>query len=58
MTTIAEKLDQKLTRWSPEIASEVEEIVVDIIDLADADALDILRSRKVEQEVLDLLDEN
>jgi hypothetical protein len=30
---------------------------LEIIDLADRDALDILRSRSVEQEVLDLLDE-
>jgi hypothetical protein len=31
--------------------------VAEIIDLADQDALDIMRSRTVEQEVLDLLDE-
>ena len=31
--------------------------ILDIIDLADEDMLDIMRSRAVEQEVLDLLDE-
>ena len=31
--------------------------ILDIIDLADEDVLDIMRSRAVEQEVLDLLDE-
>jgi hypothetical protein len=35
----------------------VRQYVAEIIDLADQDALDILRSRIVEQEVLDLLDE-
>ena len=56
MTVIAEKLDRKLTAWSPELASEVEYMVEDIIQLADSGSLDILRSRKVEQEVLDILD--
>jgi hypothetical protein len=31
--------------------------VAEIIEMADLDMLDILRSRAVEQEVLDLLDE-
>ena len=56
MTQIAEKLDHKLTNWSPELAGEVEYMVEDIIELADSGSLDILRSRKVEQEVLDILD--
>ena len=33
------------------------QLIAEIIDLADQDALDILRSQTVEQEVLDLLDE-
>ena len=57
MTAIAEKLDHKLVSWSPETASEVEKLVAEIIEIADADGLDILRSRVVEQEVLDLIDE-
>ena len=32
-------------------------LVAEIIELADGDALDIARSRTVEQEVLDILDE-
>jgi hypothetical protein len=35
----------------------VRELVVEIIELADGDALDIGRSRRVEQGVLDILDE-
>jgi hypothetical protein len=31
--------------------------VAEIIDLADHDALDLVRSRVVEQEVLDIIDE-
>ena len=58
MTAIAEKLDKKLMGWRSDVAHEVEDLVKDIIELADNDGLDILRSRKVEQEVLDLIDED
>ena len=54
---IAEKLDTKLSTWKPEISREVRAVVSDVIDAADNDALDVLRSRAVEQEVLDQLDE-
>jgi hypothetical protein len=57
MDTVAERLDRKLREWSPETAEQVRSQVVEIIELADQGLLDILRSRKVEQEVLDLLDE-
>ena len=57
MSAIAKKLDQKLTRWAPETAKKVERLVAEIIDLADHDALDLARSREVEQEVLDIIDE-
>jgi len=57
MTAIAKKLDEKLTRWAPETAKKVEQLVAEIIDLADHDALDLARSREVEQEVLDIIDE-
>ena len=56
MTAIAEQLDRKLAAWKPETAVEVERLVSDIIDWADADALDLMRSRELEQEVLDVLD--
>ncbi len=54
---IAEKLDVKLSTWKPEISREVRAVVSDVIEAADSDALDLLRSRAVEQEVLDELDE-
>lgn len=57
MDVLAEKLDAKLREWKPNIVAEVKERVAEIIDLADHDALDIMPSRAVEQEVLDLLDE-
>jgi hypothetical protein len=34
----------------------VEKLVAEIIDWADADALDLMRSRHLEQEVLDIID--
>lgn len=57
MDAIAEKLDAKLHEWKPEISGEVRARVAELIDLADSEVLDVMRSRKVEQEVLDLLDE-
>lgn len=56
MEALAEKLDQKLHRWEPETSERVRELVAEIIELADANALDLMRSRRAEQEVLDLLD--
>lgn len=55
MTAIAKKLDARLIRWAPETTKKVEQLVAEIINLADHDALDLVRSRKVEQEVLDIL---
>lgn len=57
MTAIAQKLDRKLKQWQPRTAREVEKRVEEIIELADEGSLDLLRSREVEQEVLDILDE-
>ena len=56
MDAVAEQLDAKLREWTPEMAAQVRQRVVEIMELADQDALDIMRSRLVEQEVLDLLD--
>jgi hypothetical protein len=55
---LLEKLDTKLREWSPEKAAQVRERVEEMIDLADHDVLDLVRSRSVEQDVLDLLDES
>lgn len=57
MDALAEKLDAKLRAWTPETAAQVRERVSEVIELADEDLLDVMRSRAREQEVLDLLDE-
>jgi hypothetical protein len=54
---LIEKLDAKLREWSPETAAQVRERLNEVIELADADVLDVMRSRQVEQGVLDILDE-
>ena len=57
MDTLVERLDSKLREWKPETAAQVRERVAEIMALADQEALDLLRSRAVEQAVLDILDE-
>ena len=56
MDALAEQLDAKLREWTPETAAHVRQRVTEIIELADQDVLDIMRSRIVEQEVLEILD--
>jgi hypothetical protein len=58
MDTVAEKLDAKLNQWSPQVSKEVRVLVSEVIDAADNDVLDLMRSRAVEQEVLDSLDDS
>jgi hypothetical protein len=58
MDALVQELDIKLRQWQPDIAQQVRQCLAEIIELADQDALDILRSRVVEQEVLDLVDES
>jgi len=58
MDALAEKLDGKLRTWKPATAAEVRERVAEVIELADGDALDLMRSRAREQEVLDIVDEH
>lgn len=57
MDALLERLDTRLRQWKPETAEQVRRRVAEIIDLADEDLLDMMRSRTVEQEVLDSLDE-
>lgn len=57
MEAIAERLENKLNEWKPETSQRVRALIAEIIELADEDALDIGRSREVEQEALDLLDD-
>lgn len=58
MDALVQKLDIKLRQWQPDIVEQVRQCLVEIIELADQDALDVLRSKAVEQEVLDLIDES
>ena len=57
MDALAKRLDAKLREWKPDTAEQVRQRVAEIIEVADLDALDVLRSRVVEQEVLDMLNE-
>ena len=56
MDTLAEQLDTKLRTWAPETAAQVRQQIAEILALADQDVLEVMRSRTVEQEVLELLD--
>ena len=56
MDVLVETLDAKLRAWEPELAAQVRQVIADIIEAADHDALDLLRSRTVEQQVLGILD--
>ena len=56
MGALAEKLDTKLRTWDLETAAQVRERVSEVIEVADEDVLDLMRSRAREQEVLDMLD--
>ena len=64
MDTLTEKLGIKLQEWQPDVAvrlraggNRVRQYIMEIIDLADRDVLDILPARSVEQDVLNLIDE-
>jgi hypothetical protein len=57
MDVLVESLDAKLHEWEPNMAVEVRERILEIIAPANQDVLDITRSRAIEQEVLDILDE-
>ncbi len=54
---LAEKLDARLREWKPETAAQARERIMEVIEFADRDVLDLARSRAAEQEVLDLLDD-
>ena len=57
MDALLEKLDLKLREWTPDKADAVRNFLGEIIEMADQDVLDLSRSRAVEQEVLDLIDD-
>ena len=56
MDALARQLDAKLREWQPETADQVRQRITEIIELADQNALDVVRSRVVEQEVMDIID--
>lgn len=57
MDALTEKLDERLRQWKPDTTAEAREPILEVIEHADQDLLDVARSRAAEQEVLDLLDE-
>jgi len=56
MDAMAERLDSKLREWEPGKADLARQRIAEIIEATDHDALDILRSRAVEQGVLEAID--
>ena len=56
MNAVVANLDNRLATWSAETAAEVEQMVEDIIAWANAEAPDLAHTRRLEQEVLDLID--
>jgi hypothetical protein len=57
MEALLETLRIRLREWKPDTARQVRQVLAEVIDLADHDALDLVRSRVAEREVLDLIDE-
>jgi hypothetical protein len=57
MDALAQQLDEKLKSWNAETASMVRLCVAEVMELADADLLDLVPSRQCVQAVLDILDE-
>lgn len=65
MDALIEELNLKFQQWEPEITNQVRQCIQEIMELADQQVLDVMRSRSVplgvsrtvEQQVLDLLDE-
>lgn len=58
MDTLIEQLDTKLDLWEPEIADQIRQLIWEMIQLADQNIpVDLMRSRAVEQAVLNLIDE-
>ncbi|MCA2723256.1 MAG: hypothetical protein IM333_14970 [Microcystis sp. M048S1] len=57
MDALIQELEIKLRQWQPATVEQVRRYLVEIIELADQDGLELLRSRLVEQEVLDIIEE-
>jgi hypothetical protein len=57
MDSLIEELDIKLRQWRPEIGEEVRRCLAELMEMADNNSLDVMRSKTVEQNGLDWLDE-
>ena len=57
MDALIEELNLKFQQWEPEVTNQVRQRIQEIMELADQQVLDVMRSRTIEQQVLDLLDE-
>jgi len=57
MGTLLERLGLRLREWGQTKANQVRHALVKGVYLANNDAPDLMRSRAVEQEVLNLIDE-
>lgn len=56
MESLGHQLDLKLKQWKPKTSNEVKGLILEIMQRADEETLDISRSRKAEQEVLDAIE--
>lgn len=57
MELVLQEFQAKLQAWLPDTADRVRQSILELIELADLDILDIARSRSVEQDVLNIIDE-
>lgn len=57
MDALVQELEAKLRQWQPAMVELVRQCLAEIIELANQDALDVILSRSVEQEVLGFMDD-
>lgn len=57
MELVLQELQTKLQTWPPDTADRVRQSILELIELADLNILDIARPREIEQDVLDAIDE-
>lgn len=60
MELVLQEFQAKLQAWLPDTADRVRQSIlelIELIELTDLDILDIARSRSVEQDVLNIIDE-
>ncbi len=57
MDDLAKQLDKKFQESGPDVAEQDRDEIIELLELAEGGLLDVARSRKVEREVLELIDE-